>query len=198
MIDPVRAITNLSSGKMGYALAKVAADMGAAVTLISGATTIISPKNVVNFSATSADAMYQTVMKNIAAQDIFISVAAVADFSPVEKSTQKIKKNALLASDKTLSIALKRNKDILAEVASLPNPPFCVGFAAESENLIEHASQKRIAKKLPLIIANEASSALGSDDNQVILIDENGTHPMQRTHKSEVARRILVHISNLL
>ncbi len=198
MIDPVRAITNLSSGKMGYALAKVAADMGASVTLISGATSIKPPTNLVNISVTSADAMYQAVMKSIAAQDIFISVAAVADFSPVEKSAQKIKKNDYLASEKPLSIALKRNKDILAEVASLPNPPFCVGFAAESENLIEHASQKRIAKKLPLIVANEAASALGSDDNQVILIDENGSHPMQRSNKTEVARRILVHISNSL
>ena len=198
MIDPVRAITNLSSGKMGYALAKIAADMGASVTLISGATSINPPLNVVNIGATSADAMYQAVMKNIAAQDIFISVAAVADFSPVEKSTQKIKKNDLLVSDKPFNLALKRNKDILAEVANLPHPPFCVGFAAESENLIKHASQKRIAKKLPLIVANEASSALGSNDNQVILIDENGTHPMQRTHKTEVARRILMHISNLL
>ncbi len=189
MIDPVRAITNLSSGKMGYALAKVAADMGASVTLISGATRIDSPLNVLNISATSANAMYQMVMNNIATQDIFISVAAVADYTPTEISAQKIKKN-----EHSLNLILSKTKDILADVASLPNAPFCVGFAAESEHLIEYASQKRIAKKLPLMVANEATSALGSDDNQVTLIDENGIHPLPRAHKTEVARLILMHI----
>lgn len=198
MIDPVRAITNLSSGKMGYALAKVAADMGATVTLISGAAVISPPSNVANISATSADAMYQSVMKNITAQDIFISVAAVADYTPVETLAQKIKKSDYSPPDKPFSLSLKKTKDILADVASLPNAPFCVGFAAESENLIEFASQKRIAKKLPLIVANEAISALGSDDNQVTLIDDNGTHYFPRTHKTEVAELILRHIATLL
>lgn len=191
MIDPVRAITNLSSGKMGYALAKVAADMGATVTLISGATSINPPPNVFNIIATSADNMYQAVMKNIAMQDIFIGVAAVADYAPIETSTKKIKK-----SEHSLTLQLTKTKDILADVASLPSPPFCVGFAAESENLIEYASQKRIAKKLPLIIANEAISALGSDDNQVTLIDEDGTHALPRAPKIEVARLILMHIAS--
>lgn len=198
MIDPVRAITNLSSGKMGYALAKIAADMGASVTLISGATAIRPPPNVANISATSADAMYQSVMKNIAAQDIFISVAAVADYTPVETLTQKIKKSDHSPSDKPFSLNLKKTKDILAEVTSLPNAPFCVGFAAESENLIEYASQKRIAKKLPIIVANEVISALGNDDNQVTLIDDNGTHNFPRAHKNEVARLVLNHIATLL
>ncbi|MES2547682.1 MAG: bifunctional phosphopantothenoylcysteine decarboxylase/phosphopantothenate--cysteine ligase CoaBC [Pseudomonadota bacterium] len=193
MIDPVRALTNLSSGKMGYAIAQVAADMGASVTLISGITAIKPPANVCNIEATSADSMYNTVMNNVADQDIFIGVAAVADYAPAEKHTQKIKK-----SESSLTLGLVKTKDILADVASLPNPPFCVGFAAESENLVEYASQKRIAKKLALIVANEASSAMGSDENQVILIDENGTHPVARTHKTEVAHRILMHISNLL
>lgn len=197
MIDPVRAITNLSSGKMGYALAKIAADMGATVTLISGATAISPPSNVTNISATSADAMYQSVMKNIAAQHIFISVAAVADYTPVDSLTQKIKKTDYSA-DKPFSLNLKKTKDILADVASLPNAPFCVGFAAESENVIEYASQKRIAKKLPLIVANEAISALGNNDNQVTLIDDNGTHNFPRAHKTEVARLILRHIATLL
>ncbi len=191
MIDPVRAITNLSSGKMGYALAKVAVDMGATVTLISGATSINPPPNVFNIIATSADNMYQAVMKNIAMQDIFIGVAAVADYAPIETSTKKIKK-----SEHSLTLQLTKTKDILADVASLPSPPFCVGFAAESENLIEYASQKRIAKKLPLIIANEAISALGSDDNQVTLIDEDGTHALPRAPKIEVARLILMHIAS--
>lgn len=192
MIDPVRAITNLSSGKMGYALAKVAVDMGATVTLISGATSINPPPNVFNIIATSADDMYQAVMKNIAEQDIFIGVAAVADYAPIETSTKKIKK-----SEHSLTLQLTKTKDILADVASLPNPPFCVGFAAESEDLIEYASQKRIAKKLPLIIANEAISALGNDDNQVTLIDENGTHALSRAPKIEVAQLILTHIASM-
>ncbi|WP_020166846.1 MULTISPECIES: bifunctional phosphopantothenoylcysteine decarboxylase/phosphopantothenate--cysteine ligase CoaBC [Methylotenera] len=197
MIDPVRAITNLSSGKMGYALAKTATDMGAIVTLISGATAINAPENVTNIRATSADAMYQAVMQNISTQDIFISVAAVADYTPVDTLAQKIKKTDYL-TEKPLSLNLKKTKDILADVASLPSPPFCVGFAAESEHLIEYASQKRIAKKLPLIVANEVISALGSDDNQVTLIDEKGIHPLPRAHKTEVAKRILMHISSLL
>lgn len=198
MIDPVRAITNLSSGKMGYALAKIATDMGASVTLISGATAISPPLNVINISATSANAMHQAVMKNIATQDIFISVAAVADYTPVETLAQKIKKSGYSPPDNLFSLNLKKTKDILADVASLPNAPFCVGFAAESENLIEYASQKRIAKKLPLIVANDAISALGSDDNQVTLIDENGMHNFPRTHKTEVAQLILKHIATLL
>jgi len=196
MIDPVRAITNLSSGKMGYALAKVAADMGASVTLISGATSLTAPLNVVNISATSADAMYQVVMQHIAVQDIFISVAAVADYTPVEVLAQKIKKTDY--RDNLFNLSLKKTKDILTDVASLPNAPFCVGFAAESENVIAYAKQKRIAKKLPLIVANEAISALGSDDNQVTLIDENGANALPRAQKSEVARLILTHIANLV
>jgi len=190
MIDPVRAITNLSSGKMGYALAKVAAEMGAHITLISGVTSMTAPINVINIRATSADNMYQAVMENIALQDIFIGVAAVADYTPIETSANKIKK-----SEHSLTLQLTKTKDILADVASLPNPPFCVGFAAESEHLIDYASQKRIAKKLPLIVANDALGAMGSDENQVVLIDEDGTHAIARSHKTEVARRILMHIS---
>lgn len=193
LIDPVRGITNLSSGKMGYAIAQTAADMGAIVTLVSGIAAIKPPTNVCNIEAKSADAMYKAVMSGIANQDIFIGVAAVADYTPAEKQAHKIKK-----CEQSLTINLTKTKDILADVASLPNPPFCVGFAAESENLIEYASQKRIAKKLPLIVANDATSAMGADDNQVILIDEKGTYPIPRSHKTDVAQRILMHITTLL
>ena len=193
MIDPVRGITNLSSGKMGYAIAQTAADMGAIVTLVSGVTAIKPPTNVCNIEAKSANTMYNAVMSGIANQDIFIGVAAVADYTPTEKHVQKIKK-----CEQSLTINLTKTKDILADVASLPNPPFCVGFAAESENLIEYASQKRIAKKLALIVANDATSAMNADDNQVILIDEKGTYPIPRSHKSDVAQRILMHITTLL
>jgi len=193
MIDPVRAITNLSSGKMGYAIAQAAFEMGAEVTLVSGASALKPPSGVKVISATSADAMYQNVMKNIAAQDIFISVAAVADYSPAETSTQKIKK-----SKSSLTIELKPNRDILAEVASLPSPPFCVGFAAESENLLEYAEAKRKSKRLPLIVANLMSDSMGQDTNSVTLLDDTGTHTLPRLPKKLVAEMLLQHISNML
>ncbi len=193
MIDPVRAITNLSSGKMGYAIAQAAFEMGADVTLVSGATALNPPTGVRNIAATSAGAMYQSVMQNIANQDIFIGVAAVADYSPINSQPQKIKK-----SEQSLSLALKLNKDILAEVASLPNPPFCVGFAAETENLLAFAEAKRQKKKLPLIVANLTSDAMGGDNNKVTLLDDSGTHSIEPAAKIEVARSILKHVADML
>lgn len=193
MIDPVRAITNLSSGKMGYAIAQAAFEMGANVTLISGASTLKPPLGVNLISAASADAMYQSVMQNIAKQDIFISVAAVADYSPLHPSTQKIKK-----SKSSLTIELKPNRDILAEVASLPSAPFCVGFAAESENLLEYAEAKRKSKKLPLIVANLMSDSMGQDENSVTFLDDSGAHPLPRTSKKLVAELLLKHITDML
>jgi len=193
MIDPVRAITNLSSGKMGYAIAQVAADMGAEVTLVSGASTQNAPMGVSTIKAGSADVMYNAVMSNIIKQDIFIAVAAVADYRPAMQHQEKIKKSA-----SSLSIELLPNKDILAEVASLPNAPFCVGFAAETENLLEHAETKRQLKKLPLIVANLASEALGSDENSVTLLDKNGAHPLNRAPKTIIARLLLQHIASML
>lgn len=189
MLDPVRGITNLSSGKMGYAIAKMAANMGANVTLVSGKTELAPPNNVRTISALSAENMYQSVMQQILHQDIFISVAAVSDYAPVAPSTQKIKKNAA-----TLTIELKKNKDILAEVANLPNPPFCVGFAAETEHLIEYASQKRLTKKIPLIIANLVQESMGQDQAQIRLIDDNGVHPIAPADKMKLAEQILMHI----
>lgn len=193
MIDPVRAITNLSSGKMGYALAQAAVNMGAEVTLVSGSSNLPAPKHLNYVQASSAEHMYQTVMQHIQHQDIFIGVAAVADYTPTQKSSQKIKKSV-----QSLSLALSPTKDILKDIASLPNPPFCTGFAAESEHVVEYAQQKRLAKKLPLIVANQVSSAMGSDDNQVTLIDDNGTHPLPLASKTEVAHAILKHINSLI
>lgn len=193
MIDPVRAITNLSSGKMGYALAQAAADMGATVTLVSGATQLPAPFNVNMHHASDAASMHRIVMENVSDQDIFIGVAAVADYSPNEVANQKIKKN-----EGSLTLHLKRNQDILATVANLPNPPFCVGFAAESERVIEYASQKRIEKKLPLIVANEVNSAIGRDENQVTLIDKNGNHALARNDKYKIAKAIMQHIQQML
>ncbi len=193
MIDPVRAITNLSSGKMGYAIAQAAYEMGADVTLVSGATALTPPNGVRNITATSASLMYQSVMQNIASQDIFIGVAAVADYSPPQAQQQKIKK-----SEQSLSLELTRNKDIIAEVASLPNPPFCVGFAAETENLLEYAEAKRLKKKLPLIVANLTSDAMGSDNNKVFLLDKDGTHPLEPAVKIQVARSLLAYVATML
>ena len=193
MIDPVRAITNLSSGKMGYAIAQSAADMGADVTLVSGATSLTAPKNVKNISATSADAMYLAVMANVVKQDVFISVAAVADYSPAKPNAQKIKKQAA-----SLNLELKANKDILAEVASLPNAPFCVGFAAETQDLIAQAEQKRLRKKLPLLVANLVSESMGQDEANIILLDDKGSHPQQKAAKNVLAVVLLSHISNML
>jgi len=193
MIDPVRGITNLSSGKMGYAIAQVAADMGANVTLISGHTSLASPMNVVTKQASSAHQMYQTVMQDIAKQDIFISVAAVADYSPDAPSNQKIKK-----SSDELTLTLKRNKDILAEVASLPAAPFCVGFAAETQDLINLAEKKRQAKKLPLLVANLVSESMGQEDANITLLDDNGSHPLKRANKAALATQLLTHVSQML
>jgi len=193
MIDPVRAMTNLSSGKMGYAIAQAATDMGAEVTLVSGATSLTAPKNVKNISATSAGAMYLAVMANVVKQDIFISVAAVADYSPSKPNAQKIKKQAA-----SLSMELKPNKDILAEVASLPNAPFCVGFAAETQDLIAQAEQKRLRKKLPLLVANLVSESMEQDEASITLLDDKGSHPQQKAAKNVLAVALLVHISNML
>jgi len=193
MIDPVRAITNLSSGKMGYAIAQAAVAMGAEVTLITGATALKPPLGVTVFSATSADAMYQSVMQHVCEQEIFIGVAAVSDYRPAAINDQKIKK-----SESSLTLELKPGKDILAEVASLPNAPFCVGFAAETENLLEYAEQKRLRKKLPLIVANLISEAMMDDENSITLLDKNGAHKLARAPKTEVARLLLQHIAKML
>lgn len=192
-IDPVRAITNLSSGKMGYAIVQAAVDMGAEVTLVSGVTQLTKPYGVNTINAENAEAMYQAVMSNIQAQDIFISVAAVADYSVAEPSSEKIKKD-----ESSLSLELKRNKDILAEVASLPNAPFCVGFAAESQNLIENATQKRQAKKVPLLVANLVSESMGNNQASITLIDDTGTHALPRADKQILAHEILRHLSHML
>ena len=193
MIDPVRAITNLSSGKMGYAIAQVAADMGAIVTLISGATALAAPKNVKNISATNAEAMHQAVKRNIVKQDVFIGVAAVADYTPAKTNIQKIKK-----SETSLSIDLMPTKDILKDVTSMPNAPFCVGFAAETQNLMVEAEQKRLRKKLPMLVANLVHESIGKDEATVTLLDNKGAHPMPKATKDVLATQILTHLSKLL
>ncbi|MGP1716303.1 MAG: bifunctional phosphopantothenoylcysteine decarboxylase/phosphopantothenate--cysteine ligase CoaBC [Methylophilus sp.] len=193
MLDPVRGITNISSGKMGFALAKVATQMGAEVTLIYGQATAARPQVSHAYHASTAHDMYQSVMHHIANQDVFIAVAAVADYSPLASADQKIKK-----SEETLTIELKKNKDILADVASLPNPPYCVGFAAETERVLEHARQKRLDKKIAMIVANQADLALGNDNNSVTLIDASGEYPQDIADKTTIAAKILTHLKRQL
>lgn len=191
-IDPVRGITNASSGKMGYAMAQAALDAGAEVVLVSGPTSLVPPAAARTIKVAGAQEMFDAVLRETADCDIFIAVAAVADYRVANPSAQKIKKDG-----KPLTLELTQNPDILASVASLPAAPFCVGFAAESENLYENAEAKRKRKKLPLLAANLAQDAIGSDENEMVLFDDDGAHPLPRAPKIEVARRLIGHIANL-
>lgn len=191
-IDPVRAITNLSSGKMGYAIAKTAQAMGAEVTLVTGPTAIAKPNVSKLVQTSSAEEMLKAVMAEADKQDIFISVAAVADYRAAKPAQQKIKK-----SEQSLTLELLPNEDILSKVSSLKKPPFCVGFAAESDHLLEHAEAKRKKKNLPLLVANLVHESMGRDDAKVVLLDDKGSHPMQ-AEKDAIAAYLLQHIAHMM
>ena len=189
-IDPVRGITNLSSGKMGYAVAQAAAEAGAEVTLVSGATALPVPAGVARIDVQSAREMHAAVMARAKKNDIFIAVAAVADYHVVGAKSQKIKRG-----DGGLTLELAPNPDILAEVAKLSKAPFCVGFAAETEKLREHAQAKRKKKKIPLLAANLAQHAFGREDNALTLFDDQGEHALPRAPKLTLARQLVSHIA---
>ena len=191
-IDPVRGITNSSSGKMGYAVAEALIDAGARVTLVSGPTAIAAPRNAKLIQIKSASQMLDAVIANLSDVDLFFSVAAVADYTPALPHSQKLKK----ASEK-LTIELVPTVDILATVAAQKSPPFCVGFAAESENVVEYARKKRENKKIPMIVANLATAAIGANDNEVTIIDDQGEHVVPRAPKPEIARIIVEHAARL-
>jgi len=191
-IDAVRGITNKSSGKMGYAVARAAVEAGATVTLVSGPTCLVPPMVDKLIQVVSAEDMLYAVQAEISQTDIFISVAAVADYRMAKVSEQKIKK-----SDKKLSIELIPNPDILMTVSTLPEPPFCVGFAAETENLEKNAERKRRKKNLPLLVANLAQDAIGSDESELILLDDAGKHVLPKASKMEQARHLIKHINSL-
>ena len=191
-IDAVRGITNSSSGKMGYAVARAALQAGANVTLISGPVSLQAPSAARLIKVVSALEMLEAVKNEVPQADIFISVAAVADYRSTHVSKQKIKKTGV-----GLTLELTPNPDILEYVTDLPRPPFCVGFAAETENLEENASAKRIKKKLPLLAANLAQDAIGSDESALILFDDEGQYPLARAPKIEQAQRLIQHISSL-
>jgi phosphopantothenoylcysteine decarboxylase/phosphopantothenate--cysteine ligase len=193
-IDPVRGITNLSSGKMGYAIARAAAMAGASVTMVSGPTALTPPSGVQTVSVTTARQMYDAVMASVSDKDVFIAVAAVADWQVTEVSTQKIKKQDAGAP----SLSFKENPDILAAVAALPSPPYCVGFAAESENLLEYGAAKRLKKNIPLLVGNIGHQTFGKDDNELVLFDAQGQHPLTRASKDQLADRLIVEIAKRL
>ena len=191
-IDPVRGITNASSGKMGYAVAEAALELGAHVVLVSGPTALTPPPGCELRSVTSAAQMFEAVKAELSGTDLFFSVAAVADYTPAAPAAQKLKK-----SEQNLTITLVPTEDILGYVAALPKPPFCVGFAAESENLEAYAETKRRKKNIPLIAGNLAQRALGRDDNELTLFDDAGAHPLPAAPKLVLARQLLDHAITL-
>jgi phosphopantothenoylcysteine decarboxylase/phosphopantothenate--cysteine ligase len=192
-LDPVRGLTNSSSGKMGFALARVCADAGAEVTLVAGPVTLATPRGVRRIDVQSAMQMRDAVMQAVPGQDVFIAVAAVADYRPRNASEHKIKKGSA-----SVTLELEANPDILSEVAAQPHAPLCVGFAAESRDLATYAEGKRIAKKLALVVGNLVQDGLGGDTNSVTLFDETGSYGLPPADKSEVARGIVEHIVRLL
>jgi phosphopantothenoylcysteine decarboxylase/phosphopantothenate--cysteine ligase len=191
-IDPVRGITNRSSGKMGYAIAQAAREAGAEVVLVSGPTALGTPYGVQRINIQTAKQMYDVVMSHIDQQDIFIAVAAVADWRVANPSMQKIKKDA---KGRTPQLQFEPNPDILAEVAALPHQPYCVGFAAESENLLQHGKAKRERKGVPLLVGNIGPQTFGEDENELVLFDDKGHIKLPRGNKQQLARQLICEIA---
>jgi len=193
-IDPVRGITNLSSGKMGYAVARAAREAGAEVTLISGPTALATPFGVTRIDVQSAQQMMDAVNRAIDGQHVFIAVAAVADWRVANPSTQKVKKT----ESGVPVLQFEENPDILATIAArttLAGHPYCVGFAAESENLVEFGAAKRERKGIPLLVGNIGHQTFGADDNTIILFDEHGHTILPRADKLSLARQLISEIS---
>ena len=193
-IDPVRVITNSSSGKMGFAVARAAREAGARVTLVSGPVALATPAGVERVDVRSARQMFDAVKATVKGNDIFIAVAAVADWRIRKPSVKKIKK----INGRVPALDFEENADILAWVAAQRDAPFCVGFAAESEKVAAHARAKRAQKGVPLIAANLAQEALGADDNAITLFDARGRHSLGRGPKLEQARKLVAHVAGML
>jgi phosphopantothenoylcysteine decarboxylase/phosphopantothenate--cysteine ligase len=194
-LDPVRGLTNISSGKMGFALARACAEAGAEVILVAGPVAQPTPAGVTRIDVQGALDMHAAVLAALSRTDIFIAVAAVADFRPAAPSAHKIKKSELAGG--RLTLELVPNPDILAEVAARPAAPFCVGFAAESRDLAAYAEGKRRAKNLPLVVGNLVQDGMGGDTNVVTLFDAAGAHPLPPGDKLAVARAIVRHIADM-
>ncbi len=190
-IDPVRVISNRSSGKTGYALARAAWEAGADVTLISGPTALITPYGVTRIDVETAQQMHDAVLASAAEHDIFIAVAAVADWRVANVATDKIKKDG----NQTPELSFIPNPDILAAVAKLPDGPWCVGFAAETERLSEFAHEKRLRKGIPMLIGNLAQHVMDADHTTVSIFDMHGEHPLPSSGKQNIARQLIQAIS---
>jgi len=193
-IDPVRFFSNRSSGKMGYAIARAAQEAGASVVLVSGPVSLDAPPGVQRVMVESGREMLAAVLERITGCDLFIATAAVADYRPAKPAPQKIKKQAVGSS-----LQLEPVADILATVAALDPKPFCVGFAAETGQLEQHAQKKRLHKGVELIAANRVGNGLGfdSDDNELLLVWEGGTCCLPKESKTRLAHRLIEKIANL-
>jgi phosphopantothenoylcysteine decarboxylase/phosphopantothenate--cysteine ligase len=194
-IDPVRGITNRSSGKMGFAIAQAAQRAGAAVTLVAGPVALPTPAGVHRIDVQSAQQMLDAVLPLAPTHGVFIATAAVADWRPAQCAEHKIKKDGSGAAP---TLAFAENPDILARVAAMPGAPYCVGFAAESEKLAEHAQAKRLRKGIPLIVANLGPATFGQDDNALLLIDAEGQRELPRAPKTELARQLIDELAQRL
>ncbi|MES2718387.1 MAG: bifunctional phosphopantothenoylcysteine decarboxylase/phosphopantothenate--cysteine ligase CoaBC [Pseudomonadota bacterium] len=194
-IDPVRGITNLSSGKMGFAIARAAHEAGAQVTLVAGPVHLPTPRGVQRIDVQSAQQMHDAVLPLAASHGIFVATAAVADWRPAAASGEKIKKDG---SGQVPAIAFSENPDILAAVARLPGGPYCVGFAAESHDLARHAREKRVRKGVPLIVGNLGPATFGRDDNTLLLVDAAGERPLPTADKLSLARALVAEIAGRL
>ncbi len=198
-IDPVRGITNHSSGKMGFALARAAVEAGAQVTLIAGPVHLPTPRGVRRIDVMSALQMQDAVLPVASDHDVFIATAAVADWRPASLSQHKIKKEGKKVAP---TFELTENPDILAAVAALPKAPYCVGFAAESENLLEHARAKLLRKRVPLIIGNLGPATFGHDDNALLVVDATGQRQLPedggKADKLVLARALMVELARRL
>ncbi len=195
-IDPVRGITNLSSGKMGFALAQAAVLAGAQVTLVAGPVSLATPYGVNRTNVRSALDMHAAVMAALPRADVFIATAAVADWRPEQAATQKIKKDG---SGHMPAMQWIENPDILAEAAASARAQkgdlYCIGFAAESHDLLAHAQAKLARKNVPLIVGNIGAETFGADDNALLLVDTNGTAEWPRAPKTELAQRLVAEIA---
>ena len=197
-IDPVRGITNLSSGKMGFAIARAAAEAGADVTLVSGPVHLTTPRGVHRIDVRTALQMRDAVLPLAAAHDVFIATAAVADWRPASLSDHKIKKNG---SKVAPTFELTENPDILAAVAQLADAtghPYCVGFAAESHDLLKHAREKLERKRVPLIVGNLGPATFGQDDNALVLVDAEGHRELPQSDKLSLARLLIADVAQRL
>ena len=198
-IDPVRGITNHSSGKMGFAIARAAAEAGGEVTLVAGPVHLPTPRGVRRLDVMTAQQMFDTVLPQAAQHDVFIATAAVADWRPATLAEHKIKKDG---KKQAPTFELTENPDILAAVASLARPPYCVGFAAESERLLEHARAKLQRKRIPLIVGNLGPATFGRDDNSLLLVDANTARPLpadgSQADKLTLARALMDELASRL